>query len=207
MDRRHASSSFSNPKSKCRDLSLNIVIDDIHDLLLNGLLSLLMPLEESPEDSPSEVPSNVPRSKWHRRMEDGWLLLGEDEDDLCRPMWNSKCIKLKIKLKGILTLSNFHITEQEPPIMTQLPKQLTKTIHRINNNIIRDWMSRDATDPLLPYFLANGNTFYYNLFMPAIMEEVKAEQRGKIQGSNAKKLQETIDVGTIGLVRKHAYNY
>jgi len=68
-------------------------------------------------------------------------------------------------------------------------------------------MSKDATDPLLPYFLANGNAFYYNLFMPAMMEEVKAEQRGKIQGSNAKKLQETIDVGTIGLARKHVYNY
>jgi len=43
--------------------------------------------------------------------------------------------------------------------------------------------------------------------MPAMMEEVKAEQRGKIQGSNAKKLQETIDMGTIRLVRKHVYNY
>jgi len=166
-----------------------------------------MPLEESPEDSPGEVPSNVPSSKWHWQMEDGWLLPDEDEDDLCGPMWNSKCIKLKIKLKGILTLSNFHIVEQEPPVMTQLPKQLTKTIHRINDNIIRDWMSKDTTDPLLPYFLANGNTFYYNLFMPAMMEEVKAEQRGKIQGSNAKKLQKTIDVGTIRLVRKYAYNY
>jgi len=207
MNRWCASSSFSNPESKHQDLSLNIVIDDVHDLLLNGPLSLLTPLEESPEDSPGEVPSNVPSSKWHRWMEDGWLLLGEDEDDLCGPMWNSKCIKLKIKLEGILTLSNFHIIEQEPPVMTQLPKQLTKTIHRINNNIIRDWMSKDATDPLLPYFLANGNTFYYNLFMPAMMEEVKAEQRETIQGSNAKKLQETIDVGTIGLVRKHAYNY
>ena len=183
MNRQRASSSFNNPESKRRDLFLNIVIDDIHDLLLNGPLSPLTLLEESPEDSPGEVPSNISSSKWHQQMEDGWLLLGEDEDDLCRPIWNSKCIKLKIKLKGILTLSNFHIIEQELPVMTQLPKQLTKTIHRINNNIIRDWMSKDATDPLLPYFLANGNTFYYNFFMPAMMEEVKAEQRGKIQGS------------------------
>lgn len=210
MNRRRASSSFSNPESKRRDLSLNIVIDDVHDLLLDGPLSPLTPLEESPEDSLGEVPSIeevLPSSKWHRRMEDGWLLPGEDEDDLCGPMWNSKCIKLKIKPKGILTLSTFHIIEEEPPVKTRLPKQLTKTIHRINDNIIRDWTSKDATDPLLPYFLANGNAFYYNLFMPAMMEELKAEQRGKIQGSNAKKLQETIDVGTIGLARKHGYHY
>ena len=86
LDRWCASSSFSNTKSKCHDLSLNIVIDDVHDLLLNGLLSLLTPLEESPEDSLGEVPSNVPSSEWHRWMEDGWLLPGEDENDLCGPM-------------------------------------------------------------------------------------------------------------------------
>jgi len=91
--------------------------------------------------------------------------------------------------------------------MTQLPKQLAEIIHRINDNVIRDWMSKDTTDPVLLYFLANGNTFYHNLFMPAMMEEVKTEQRGTIQGSNAKKLQETIDVGTIGLARKPGYNY
>jgi len=71
MNRWCASSSFSNPESKRWDLSLNIVIDDVHDLLLDGPLSLLTPLEESPEDSPGEVPSNVPSSKWHRWMEDG----------------------------------------------------------------------------------------------------------------------------------------
>ena len=140
-------------------------------------------------------------------MEDGWLLLGENEDDLCGPMWNSTCINLKIQLKGVPTLSTFHIIEEELPVMTQLPKQLAEIIHRINDNVIRDWMSKDTTDPVLPYFLANGNAFYHNLFMPAMMEEVKAEQRGTIQGSNAKKLQETIDVGTIGLARKPGYNY
>ena len=86
MNRWCATSSFSNSESKCWDLSLNIVIDDVHDLLLNGLLSLLMLLEEFPEDSPGEVPSNVPSSKWHQWIKDGWLLPGEDENDLCGPM-------------------------------------------------------------------------------------------------------------------------
>jgi hypothetical protein len=102
--------------------------------------------------------------------------------------------------------------------MTSLPKELLAVINRINDNVVSDLKSKDATDPLLPYFLANGRAYYNNLFMPVMMEEVKAERRGKSQGSNsknerrgksqgtgAKKLQETIEVSTTGLNRKLTY--
>ena len=49
MNRRHASSSFSTPEPKCQDLPLHIVIDDLHDLFSDGLLSPLTPLEDSPD--------------------------------------------------------------------------------------------------------------------------------------------------------------
>ena len=81
--------------------------------------------------------------------------------------------------------------------MTPLPNELAAVINRINHNVVSDWKSKDATDPLLPYFLANGRAFYDNLFMPAMMEEVRAERRGKSQGSKAKRLQETVEVSTI----------
>jgi hypothetical protein len=96
--------------------------------------------------------------------------------------------------------------------MTSLPNELLTVINRINDNVVRDWESKDATDPLLPYFLANGSAYYNNLFMPAMMEEVKAERRGKSQETNTKnkmrgksqgtatkKLQETMEVSTTGL--------
>ena len=86
--------------------------------------------------------------------------------------------------------------------MMLLPNNLAAVINKINNTIIHDY--KDAGNPLLPYFLANGRAFYDNLFMSAMLDEVKAENRGQ---SNAKKLQETIDVSTIGLDRKVGYYY
>ena len=83
-----------------------------------------------------------------------------------------------------------------------LPNNLAVVINKINNNIIHDY--KDAGNPLIPYSLANGRAFYDNLFMSAMLDEVKAENRGE---SNAKKLQETIDVSTIGLDRKVEYYY
>jgi hypothetical protein len=101
--------------------------------------------------------------------------------------------------------------------VTSLPKEILPVINRINDDIVSD-LSQDATDPLLPYFLANGRAYYDNLFMPEMMEEVKAERRrnsqgsnsknerrGKSQGTGAKKLQETIEVSTTGLNRKLTY--
>ena len=86
--------------------------------------------------------------------------------------------------------------------MMSLPNNLAAVINKINNNVIHDY--RDAGNPLLLYFLANGRAFYDNLFMLAMLDEVKAENRGK---SNAKKLQETIDVSTIISDRTVGYNY
>lgn len=91
MNRRRASSSFSTPEPKRQDLSLNIVVDDLHDLVLDGPLSPLTPLEDSPE----EVSSNeevLPSSKWCRKAEDGWMLPGEDEDDFQGIPWKSMLI-------------------------------------------------------------------------------------------------------------------
>jgi hypothetical protein len=98
MNRRRASSSFSTPEPKRQDLSLNIVIDDLHDLIFDGPLTPLTPLEDSPEEvsSDEEIP---PSSKWRRRAEDGWMLPGEDEDDLSGILWQSTWIKCN-KLKG-----------------------------------------------------------------------------------------------------------
>jgi hypothetical protein len=96
MNRRRASSSFSTPEPKRQDLSLNIIVDNLHDLLFDGQLSPLTPLEDSLEDSPEEAPSDEevpPSSKWRRRAEDGWMLPGEDEDDLIGIPWKSKWIK------------------------------------------------------------------------------------------------------------------
>jgi hypothetical protein len=39
MNRRQASSSFSTPEPKCQNLPLHIVVDDIHDLFDDELLS------------------------------------------------------------------------------------------------------------------------------------------------------------------------
>lgn len=103
--------------------------------------------------------------------------------------------------------ANFHamIDEEQPPV-TPLPNRLLVVIKRINDNIIRDWNSKDPKDPLLPYFLANGSAYYDNLFMPGMMEEVKAEQRGQIKGSSAKELQEIMEVSSTDCLKKPRYN-
>ena len=49
--------------------------------------------------------------------------------------------------------------------------------------------------------------FYDNLFEAAMMDEVREEKRWERKDCNAKKLQETIDVSTIGLNKKVGYNY
>jgi hypothetical protein len=92
MNRRRASSSFSTPESKCQDLSLIIVINNLHDLLLDGPLSPLTPLDDSLEEVSSDE-EVLPNSKWRRRAEDGWMLPGEDEDDLSGILWKSRWIK------------------------------------------------------------------------------------------------------------------
>jgi hypothetical protein len=92
MNRRRASSSFSTPEPKRQDLSLNIVIDDLHDLLFDGQLTPLTPLEDSPEELSSDE-EVLPSSKWCRRAEDGWMLPGEDEDDLSGILWKSTWIE------------------------------------------------------------------------------------------------------------------
>ena len=56
--------------------------------------------------------------------------------------------------------------------MMSLPNNLAAVINKINNNVIHDY--KDAGNPLLPYFLANGRAFYDNLFMLAMLDEVKA---------------------------------
>jgi hypothetical protein len=95
--------------------------------------------------------------------------------------------------------------------MTPLPNEIAVVINRINDNIVSDWKDKfkDAANPLLPCFLVNGRAFYNNLFMPAMIEEVKVERRGKrkSQGSGAKKLQEIMEVSTTELDRKLRYNY
>ena len=83
-----------------------------------------------------------------------------------------------------------------------LPNNPAAVINKINNNIIHDY--KDAGNPLLLYFLANGRAFYDNLFMSAMLDKVKAENRGE---SKAKKLQETINVSTIRLDGKVGYYY
>ena len=47
MNRRKASSLFSTPEPKHQDLPLHIVVDDLHNLFDDELLSPLMPLEDS----------------------------------------------------------------------------------------------------------------------------------------------------------------
>ena len=79
--------------------------------------------------------------------------------------------------------------------MKQLPNNLTVAINRINNNVISDL--KDINNPMLPYFLVNGRAFYDNLFMPAMMDEVKANKRGNNKASEAKNIQEIINVSTI----------
>ena len=86
--------------------------------------------------------------------------------------------------------------------MMSLPNNLVAVINKINNNIIHDY--RDAGNPLLLYFLANGRAFYDNLFMSTMLDQVKAENRGE---SNTKNLQETINMSTIISDRIVGYNY
>lgn len=104
--------------------------------------------------------------------------------------------------------ANFHamIDEEQPPV-TPLPNRLLVVIKIINENIIRDWKSKDPKDPLLPYFLANGSAYYDNLFMPGMMEEVKAEQRGQIKGSSAKELQEIMEVSSTDCLKNLATTF
>ena len=79
-----------------------------------------------------------------------------------------------------LTDANFHaMIDEKQPKVASLPNRLLVVIQRINEDIITDWKSKDLKDPLLPDFLANGSAYYDNLFMPVMVEEVKAEQRGK----------------------------
>jgi hypothetical protein len=85
--------------------------------------------------------------------------------------------------------------------MMSLPSNLAVVINRINDNIISD--HKNANNPLLSNFLANGRAFYDNLFMPAMIDEVKAEKRrNSTQAGMAKKLQESIDVSTVRLDKK-----
>lgn len=168
MNRRRASSSFSTPEPKREKISPHIIVDGLHDLIVDDLddliddgpLSPLTPLEESSDEEP-QVP---PGSKWCRRAEYGWRLPGEDEDDLHGVEWIKKV----------------------PPIMASLPNNLAVVVNRINNNIIKNLKDTN----LLPSFLANGRAFYDNLFMSAMINEVNAE---KGEEGNAKKLQETIE--------------
>jgi hypothetical protein len=89
MNRRRASSSFSIPEPKRQDLSLNIVVDDLHDLLNDvGPLSPLTPLEDSSDELSSDE-EILPSSKWCRQAEGSWMLPGEDEDDLKGILWKS----------------------------------------------------------------------------------------------------------------------
>jgi hypothetical protein len=87
--------------------------------------------------------------------------------------------------------------------MISLPNNLAAVINKINDNIIRDY--KDANDSLLPYFLANGTAFYDGLFEAAMKDEVREEIRWESKARNAKKLQETIDVSTVGLNKKVGY--
>jgi hypothetical protein len=88
MNKRHASSSFSTPQPKRQDLPLIITPVEDYDDLFTGPLTPLTPLDDSLDDSSSdeEVP---PSSKWCRRAEDRWMLLGEVEDDLSGISWKS----------------------------------------------------------------------------------------------------------------------
>ena len=63
---------------------------------------------------------------------------------------------------------------EELPVMMSFTNELAAVINQINNNIISDWKSKDAADPLLLYFLANCRAFYDNFFVSTMMEEVKA---------------------------------
>lgn len=76
--------------------------------------------------------------------------------------------------------------------MIPLPNNLAIVVNKINDSIIRNYT--DISSDLVPYFLANGRAFYDNLFMPAMINEVKGEKGGE---SIAKKLQDIIDVSTI----------
>ena len=84
--------------------------------------------------------------------------------------------------------------------MMLLPKNIAAVINKINSNIITD--CKDVQKSLLTCFFANGGAFYDNLFMLAMIEEVKVEKREKGNVGLVKKLQELIEVGTILLYRK-----
>jgi hypothetical protein len=79
--------------------------------------------------------------------------------------------------------------------MMPLDNKLAAIINRINGNVISD--HKDTSNPLLSYFLANGRAFYDNLFMPAMIDEVKAEKRRDNKANSTEKFQESIDVSTI----------
>ena len=89
--------------------------------------------------------------------------------------------------------------------MISLTNNLAAVINKINDNIIRDY--KDANNSQLPYFLANGKAFYDGLFEAAMIDEVREEKRWESKACNAKKLQETIEVSTIGLNKKVGYYY
>jgi hypothetical protein len=86
MNKRSASSSFSAPNPKRQDLSLSIVVDDLHDLF-NEPLSPLTPPEELLDQLSSD--EDLPSCKSCWQAEDGWMLSGENEYDLKGILWES----------------------------------------------------------------------------------------------------------------------
>lgn len=191
---RKCASPISTPEVKRQRLSLKIVVDDLYDLPNVPSLSPLLSTDEkvsSDEEISSDEEFHL-SSKWCRRAENGWMLPGEDKDELRGISWKSMWIRVFF-LKG--TNSQPYVIEENPPVMRPLSNNLAKVINKINESIIRNY--EDSSNPL---FLTNGTAFYDNLFMQAMLDEVKAEKIEKREAMS--ELQENFKVSTIRFNKK-----